>query len=233
LTAFVLQRFGADGVFVALAVLCLITAAAALLLPSSLAPLPEAAATGLPNTRGWIALAASVLFLAVSSGVWVYIERLSNQAHHDAAVAGQAVSLSLIFQVCGALAASLAAGRVSWFAALLVCVGVDLAVFMGFAALPGPTLFIALACALGFVWLFTTPFLVPMTIDADPTRRAALLIGGAQLIGGSLGPLFASLFVTDADARGALAFSAGCLIAAAAIVTALHITHRPLAHAAD
>ena len=63
-----------------------------------------------------------------------------------------------------------------------------------------------------------------MTIEADPTRRAALLIGGAQLIGGSLGPFFASFFFTDADARGALVFASACVVAAGAIVLGLHAT---------
>jgi hypothetical protein len=50
-----------------------------------------------------------------------------------------------------------------------------------------------------------------------------VLLGGAQLLGGSLGPLMASLVVTDADARGALAFGAGCLVAGFALVAGLHL----------
>ena len=75
------------------------------------------------------------------------------------------------------------------------------------------------------------PFLAPMTIEADPSRRAAVLLGGANLLGSSLGPLMASALVTDADARGALAFGAGCLAVALVIVTGLHIrSHRQLSH---
>jgi hypothetical protein len=223
-SAFIAPRFGADGGFVALAVLCVASLPAALLLPRDLAPLPAAATAGLPNSRGWVALAASFLFLAVSSGVWVYVEQLSRQAHHAPAVVGQAISLSLALQVAGGVAATVLAGRIRWLWALIVCAVADLAIFAGFALMPAPAPFIALTGALGFAWLFATPFLVPMTIEADPTRRAALLIGGAQLVGGSLGPLFASLFVTDADARGALVFATGCVITAGAIVLGLHAT---------
>jgi hypothetical protein len=223
-TAFVAPRFGADGGFVALAVLCVITIAVASLLPRGLAPLPDAATAGLPDARGWVALSASFLFIALSGGVWVYVEQLSHQAHHAASIAGQAVSVSLALQVAGGLAATLLAGRVRWLWALIGCAAADLAIFAGFALLPGPLPFIALTGALGFFWLFATPFLVPMTIEADPTRRAALLIGGAQLVGGSLGPLFASFFVTDADARGALIFASACVIAAGGIVLGLHAT---------
>jgi hypothetical protein len=225
-SAFVPPHAIVDGGFNALALLCGATIAVALMLPADLAALPKGATAGLPTPRGSSALAVSFLLLAVSSGVWVYVEQLSRQAHHAASVAGQAVSLSLAFQVVGGVAATALAGRIHWLPALIGCAIVDAIVFVGFATLPSSPVFIALAGALGFVWLFATPFLVPMTIEADPTRRAALLIGGAQLVGGSLGPLLASFFVTDADARGALAFAAVCLTASMLIVITLHATRR-------
>jgi protein-S-isoprenylcysteine O-methyltransferase Ste14 len=99
-----------------------------------------------------------------------------------------------------------------------------LAILAAFASLPPPLDFIALSGAFGFVWLFTLPFLVTMAIEADPTRRAAVLGGGAQVLGGSFGPFMASLLVTDHDARGALAFGAGCVMVSAAIAFGLHQT---------
>lgn len=220
----ILPRTDADGGFLALAILCAINAVAALLLPSELAPLPRAANGGLPNARGWAALAVSFLFLGATSASWVYLERFSAQAQHAPAIAAQAISLSLAFQVAGGLAATLLAGRINWFRVLLLCAAADLAVFAGFALMPEAAVFMPLAAVMGFIWLFATPFLVPMTIEADPTRRAALLIGGAQLVGGSLGPLFASFFVTDTDARGALGFSLAFVTAAALIMIAAHLT---------
>lgn len=224
LSAFVMGAYGVDGGFRTLAAYCALNAIAVLFLPEELAPLPRAATAGLPNARGWIALAVSFLFLGATSGTWVYIERIVDQAGHPPALAGQAISLSLAFQVAGGLTATFLAGRIHWFRALLICAIIDLAIFLAFATMPGATLLLALTAALGFIWLFATPFLVPLTIEADPTRRAALLIGGAQLVGGSLGPLFASLCVTDTDVRGALAFSATFVTAAGAIILALHMT---------
>jgi hypothetical protein len=225
LTALVVPRYGADGGFIALAIFCLVNVAAAFLLPAEFAPLVrQESSGGLPNARGWAALAVSFLYIAFTIGVWVYAEPLSRQAGHRAAVAGQAVSLSLACQVAGGLAATALAGRINWLATLLVCAVVNLTLFAGFALLPGPPLFLAIAGVFGFVWLFASPFLVPMTIEADPTRRAAVLMGGVQLVGGSFGPLLASFFVTDADARGTLAFGAVSLILAMGIVLALHQT---------
>jgi hypothetical protein len=101
---------------------------------------------------------------------------------------------------------------------------VGLAILAGFATLPPAASFIALSGAFGFIWLFILPFLGPMTIEADPTRRAAVLGGGASVLGGSFGPFIASLLVSDADVRGALAFGAVCVVVSAVIAFGLHQT---------
>jgi hypothetical protein len=208
----------------ALAGISALAGLAALAAPSRYAPLAHAEAPGgLPSIRGWVALAACFLFLSCIVAVWVYAEPLSHQAGHGPRVFGYAVSVSLICQVAGGAAATVLAGRLPWFWTVLVCVVADLALMALFFSLPGPATFLAASGAFGFIWLFILPFLVPMVIEADPTRRAGMLLAGAQLLGGSLGPLMASMVVTDADARGAIAFGAASLVAAMLIVAALRL----------
>jgi hypothetical protein len=225
LTGVVVARFGASGGFGALAAISALAGLAALAAPARYAPLAHHADApgGLPSLRGWVALAACFLFLAFIVAVWVYAEPLSHQAGHGPQVFGYAVSLSLICQVAGGAAATALAGRLPWFWTLLACAVVDLAILGLFASLPGPATFLVASGVFGFVWLFVLPFLVPMVIEADPTRRAGMLLAGAQLLGGSLGPLMASLVVTDVDARGAIGFGTAGLVAAMAIVTGLHL----------
>ena len=236
LTTWVAPFYGANGGFVALAVVCAVTAAVAFVLPDHFAPLIASAnASGLPGSsplpqgevgrspgEGWLALAAIFLFLAFIVGVWVYAEPLSRQAGHAPSVAGVAVSASLAFQVLGGATATLLAGRLRWFPTILVCSLLNVGCLLSFAALPGESVFIATSAAFGFLWLFVLPFLVPMVIAADPTRRAAVLVGGAELLGASLGPLLVSFIVTDSDARGAIAFGAGALVLALLIAAVLH-----------
>lgn len=231
LTALVVSKYGANGGFVVLAAISALAGLAALACPDRYAPLAHADAPGgLPSARGGVSLAACFLFLAAVIAVWVYAEPLSHQAGHGPQIFGYAVSISLICQVAGGAAATVLASRLPWFWTLLACTVVDLALLALFASLPGPTTFLILSGAFGFTWLFMLPFLVPMVIEADPTRRAAMLLSGAQLLGGSLGPLIASLVVSDDDARGAVAFGAAALILAVAIVAGLHL--RPTRHAA-
>jgi predicted MFS family arabinose efflux permease len=229
LTAWVITRSGANGGFVALAVLCVISAVAAFALPTRFAPLvADSSASNMPNARGFVALAATFLWMAFIVGVWVYAEPLSRQAGHAPTVAGVAVSLSLACQVLGGIVATVLAGRVRWFPALMLCSLLYIACLLAFAALPSESLYLATSSVFGFLWMFSLPLLVPMVIAADPTRRAALLVGGAELAGGSLGPLFASFVVTDADVRGSLVFGAVALAVTVAIVFALHRRERAL-----
>jgi hypothetical protein len=226
LTAFVIGGMGAAGGWLALAGLSALGGLAALAAPQSLAELSHAGGEGpggLPPPRGLAALGACFLFMAFIVGVWVYAEPLSRQAGHAPAVVGAAVSISLACQVAGGAAATVLAGRLPWFWTVLGCAVADLAILAVMATLPSAPVFLAASGLFGFVWLFLMPFLVPMTIEADPSRRAAVLLGGAQLLGGSLGPLMASLVVTEADARGALAFGAACLLAGLLAATALHL----------
>jgi len=232
LTAWVVGRYGADGGFVALAGFGVLAALASLGVPDRYAALAHSAETkGLLPPAGWAALAACFLFLAFIVGVWVYAEPLSHQSGHGPQVAGTAVSVSLGFQVLGGGAATVLAGRIRWFWAIVICGALDFGLLALFWSLPGAPVFLAASAAFGFLWLFVMPFLAPMAIEADPSRRAAVLLGGANLLGSSLGPLMASALVTDADARGALGFGAGCLAVALTIVTGLHIrSHRRLIH---
>lgn len=227
LAAWVISRSGANGGFVALAVLCVICAFASFLLPDRFAPLvADNASTNMPNARGLIALVAPFLWMAFIVGVWVYAEPLSRQAGHAPTVAGVAVSISLACQVLGGATATLLAGRLRWFPALLFCALLNVGCLLAFAVLPSESLYLLTSGVFGFLWLFSLPFMVPMVIAADPTRRAAVLVGGAELAGGSLGPLLASFVVSDVDVRGALGFGAVSLALTVAIAFGLHRRER-------
>lgn len=225
-SAFILKPFGVDGGFQCLAALGLASAAVGLLVPRAYSQLVEGedGPRGLPNGRGWLALAAAFCFQAFILAAWIYVEPLSRQAHHPEGTAGLAISLSLGAQVVGGGAATVLAGRVSWFWALMGSMAVAIGLLGVFATLPGAPVFLAASAAFGFVWLFAAPYLTPLAIEADPSRRAAVLGSGAALLGCSAGPFLASLVVSDADVRGCLALGAGLAALAMALVGWLHLS---------
>jgi hypothetical protein len=95
-----------------------------------------------------------------------------------------------------------------------------------FAILPGAPVFLAASAAFGFLWIFASPYLTPLAIEADPSRRAAMLGPGAALLGCSAGPFLASLAVSDTDVRGCLVLGAGLAALSMAIIAGLHLTRQ-------
>jgi predicted MFS family arabinose efflux permease len=223
----VLPRAGADGGFVALAVVSVAGALPAVFAPSRYLHLPTAPGEGgLPPPRGWVALAATVIFVAGGGAIGVYLEPLAHQAHLSAAVARTALWTSLVGQVAGGALATAMAGRVRYFT-VFVAGSLASLIIWAILGLDAPAwLFVADNVLSGVVSLVLAPFIAPMTIAADPTRRAAVQSGAAQLLGGALGPLLSSVVVDDKDVRGVLWLGAGMLLAGIAMIAWLRFTAR-------
>lgn len=231
LSALVIDRFGPDGGFVALAGLAVSAALAGFAAPRAWSDLPKtdeappsSLKEGLPSPRGWVALLAIFCFQAFILALWIYAEPLSRQAGHAPGVAGVAFSVSLAAQVAGGAAATALAGRISWFASLAVGVVAAAACLLVFAALPSGPAFVGVCGLFGFAWLFASPFLTPLAIEADPSRRAALLGPGASLLGCATGPLLAALIVGEHDVRPAVWLAGGLALATLALIGGLHLT---------
>ena len=233
LAVWIMPAWGATGGFIAIAVCAVAGLPAALIGPNRLADLnPGEAIAGAPPFRGWIALIGTLIFVAGGGAVSVYLQPLAHQAGLDAGVARTALWVSLAAQVAGSGAATALAGRVRWFTVFLITSVTTLVVWWLFGQhIPG-WLFVTANAVGGLVALFLSPFLVPMTIEADPSRRAAVQSGAAQLIGGAFGPLLASRLVSDQDVHGALWLGAGLMLAGLATVAWLHFTSRPVIVAA-
>jgi hypothetical protein len=92
------------------------------------------------------------------------------------------------------------------------------------ASLPSAAGVPGAAGVFGFVWLFASPYLTPLAIEADPSRRAALLGPGASLLGCGAGPLLASFVVTGADVRPAVWLGVGLALVTLVIIAFLHLT---------
>jgi predicted MFS family arabinose efflux permease len=227
LTAFVIGSLGTRGGFLCLSGLGLLAALAGFVTPAAYAPLAassDTARTGWPSGRGWLALLAAFCFQAFILAVWIYVEPLSRQSGHAEGTAGLALSASLAAQVLGGTAATVLAGRAAWFRALFGSIAAMIVLLGLFALLPGVAAFLAASAAFGFLWMFASPWLTPMAIEADPSRNAALLGPGAALLGCGAGPFLASLVVTDTDVRACLLLGAALAAAALVIVAALHFT---------
>jgi hypothetical protein len=227
--AFILPRFGAGGGFVFMSGLSLLAAPVGLFLPHAYGPLPDGGGASFPLPfRGWVSLAAILMLTASAGAVGIYLVPLAHQAGHGLGVASLANALSLAAQVAGgALAVSLA-GRAKYFPVLVFGAVVTLCAYLVYDFRSPAGLFVAATAFLGFIAVFTNPFFVPMTIDADPTRRTAVQNGAVQILGGALGPLLASRVVSDTNARGSILLGGALIVVGTALVAWLRLTHRTI-----
>ncbi|CAN5262842.1 hypothetical protein BH10PSE14_BH10PSE14_10970 [soil metagenome] len=183
-------------------------------LPSAYQPLVagDDNSNALPSAPGLLALAGVAIYLAFIVAVWVYLEPLALELGIAATTIRFVAPLSLAMQVLGAGTAAILAGRMPARAAIAVVGLINLGLLAILAEPPSATAFLVASALFGFFWLFVLPFQIPVVIAADPSRRAALLIGSAQLIGSSLGPVLAGMSIGDKSVAHVLSFGAACAI---------------------
>ncbi len=228
LGAVVLPRFGADGGYVLLAVLGLSGLAFAALSPAALGPLPGVGrgAQGLPPPAGWVGLFGILLYTGATGALSVYLVPLAQAAGLSAGAARLALSTGLGVQIVGSALAAALAGRVGWFS-VFVATTVGYLFVWGYYLLPGSTWpFVVMTGFSGLVAMFVPPFLLPMLIQADPTRRAALQSAGAQLMAAALGPFVGAWAVEAGGMRLMVLASAGLLLGGMLVFTALRFAPR-------
>jgi hypothetical protein len=215
-----MARWGVNGGLGTLAAIALAATAASLLLDDrfSVLPKPAESAAGLP-LRSVAGLASVFCYMAGIVGLWVFVERLGTAAGASTALTGLTVALALAAQVTGSSAATFLAGRLPTVLVLVGCAAGNIAVVALLGASWGKAPYVAGVMVFGFLWLFALPFQTRLLITLDESRRSAMLLSAAQLLGSAGGPLVTSAFATGASLRGTLLADAG-MFAAAGLVTA-------------
>ena len=224
LTALVLPRFGANGGYLVVAAAAALAMPVALFLPRSLGAVEAAGAetSGAPPFRGWVALAGTLCMAASLTAVGVYVIPLARQADLSVAVGRTAISVALACQMAGGALATVLAGRIRYITVFWVCAAVFVATWAAYAVHAPAWLFIGMTGLSGLAAFVAGPFLVPMTVEADPSRRAAMQSGAVQLLAGAFGPFLASMAVTENNVHGVLILAAGLQFAGLAVATTLH-----------
>jgi hypothetical protein len=221
----VLPVHGADGGFLGLAVASLAGIVFAFGLPKEYAPLPATEESGgVPPPRGIFALFATLIYIGGSGTVGIFLQPLAHEAGLDADVARTAIWVSLAAQIAGGAAATALSGHIRYFTVFALSAVVVIGSWGVYLLHPPAWAFIAATATGGFVGILLAPFLVPMTIEADPSRRAAVLSGSTQVLAGALGPFAASFVVADDDVHGAIVLGSITLLAGLALIAGLHFS---------
>ena len=219
---------GANGGFIALAATAAIALVAAPFLPREMADLPGIEhhyLAAIKNPYSFFVLLSVFLIAAFAIGLFVYLAPLALQSGLTTAELGFLISAALVGQTVGSTLA-IFFPRIPYYVVFAVSLVVNAVVLTIFSALPGFWVFASAAFLFSVFWLFFLPYQMPMAIEADPTRQVAVMLPGAQLLGGAAGPFLCSFAVSDAESRGALIVVGGCFAVAFAISTVLHFRRR-------
>jgi MFS transporter, DHA1 family, inner membrane transport protein len=198
----IVPRLGANGGFLALGMVSLISVGAALLAPGEYGDIPKQASSmdGVFTVRAILALLMIVLFFMFVVAVWTFLEPLGGKVGIDAQTVGLLVSVGLFVQLAASLAAAWLEKRIDYRLGILGCGVVGLAATAILGASPTILMFSIAVFAISFVWMFIVPFMIGMTLAADSTRNTVLLVPAAQLLGAAFGPLAATAFVDGENA---------------------------------
>ncbi len=221
-TSSLLPWGGAKAGFIVVAVFYGVLLLLAALVPNGFAPLMKNGGSIVPGLKGWIGLFVAFCQVAAILSLWVYIKPVGQHAGLSDEAIGFAVTLGLGSQILAGLAASTVAGRAR---PSVLLVGVSMASLAAIVCLglvgDNRIAFTAAIIVFAFMWIFSTPFLMPYLIDVDPTRRAAVHMSTAALVGVAVGPAIASFAVSQSGVTGAL-WVAGVLYGLTALVILLN-----------
>lgn len=219
---------GADAGLVLLAVGAGVGLPFLLALPRDLPDLPKPeTGHGSLTAPGAVGLLSTFLLMAGIVGVWVFVEQFAKQHGIAPATVSFSIAASLATQVAGAAFIAWIGPRVSPAAGLvLVSLGYLLSlVVLAFVA--GDAAYLGATLLFGFLWTTGMPLFVPLLIRVDPTRRAAMLLPGAQLLGSSAGPQITGALVTGDNLQPVLVVGAALFAATiAAVLTAIALRAR-------
>jgi DHA1 family inner membrane transport protein len=183
-----------------------------LLIPASYVPLPKATGTGTTGSMNgptFVNLLLIVAQLAFAVGLWIYMEPLAQRSGLSRHFTSIAIAVGLGAQIVGGVAVMIVPTRFNPTAVFVVAGVVNLIALVIFSAHPNAPMFLVSVFVFGFLLLFVMPFQTLAVVRTDPSRRAAMLVPFAQLLGASLGPLAASMVVSEADINGVLVLGAG------------------------
>jgi MFS transporter, DHA1 family, inner membrane transport protein len=216
-TALLIPRLGINGGYASLAVLSAVTAVASGLFPAAFDALPGVRVQRVPPLEGIAGLVVVFLYLAGVIGIWAYIGAMSEQSGHTAQQTSTAVSIALGAQVLGAFSASLLGNRIRPIIALTVAGLGSCALAVAIKSeIPIVEFQIALGL-FGFLWMFATSFLIPLTLDIDPTGASAMYSVTVQGFGAAAGPALGAFFLVGSDVRNAILVGACLLVLAVAL----------------
>jgi MFS family permease len=212
----VLPAFGPTGSFMLMAGLGAMALMAVLAMTHRPVPMP-APISGW-RTWPWATWFVLLGIVAQNAGVisaWVFLESTARAQGYGAQPLALSASLGLFAQVAGATAVASYGYRLPAGRALMLG-GAVLGGAIFWLGHPGSaTQFVMANILMGFCWLALLPLSIKLICEIERKKQAIYLTAAAQMVGLSLGPLLASLVVTEQSVKPA--YLVGLILALLAV----------------
>jgi DHA1 family inner membrane transport protein len=164
----------------------------------------------MPDLKGWIGLGVVFCQVGAIIAMWIYMKPQGLHAGFSDAVIGLAMTLALGSQIFAGVFSATIAGRVSSRSVLVAVAALSAAAIITLN-LPGISnpVFTVAVILFAFLWAFAPPFQMMYLIEIDHSRRAAMHISTASLMGVVVGPALAAFAVSQNGVIGALWVAVG------------------------
>jgi len=213
--------FGVDGVFGALAVISLTGMAVATVHPKQGTASRESdtgfdrkAATSFVSIA---ALTGALLFFMSQGGLWAFVERIAIASELSAQQIGNALAISSIAGIIGALGANWISTRVGELRAFaFVLIGEVLCIYLLFGQLSVLQYAVAASMFI-FFWAMALPLMLSLFNRLDSTGQLVVLLYAMTKLGYALGPAMMGLMVADNDFGAVLVTTAILCVAGLSI----------------
>lgn len=182
--------------------------------------------TGPPIVRGWLALVAVLLVWSGTMAVLSYLLPLAGARGLTPRAAHSAFVALLIGQIAGGVVAASVSKRLPFAAALGLGALIALSALATFRLSTATWQFLSAAATFGLAFAFAAPFMMPMLLAMDASKRAAGKFMGAALIGSASGPLLVSRIVESTGTQSALYMAGGAIVLATVLLTLLCLSGR-------
>ena len=226
LGTFVIDRYGAVSGYAILTAIYIGLLLAARIVPHEYAALDSEGGTAMPPPMGWLGLLGVTLYLAGVMGFWVYSVQIGTQAGIPLKSMQMIVAAATGIQILAGLAAIALATRLTGIQVVMLTASAGLAAMLATMTSADIVIWAPAILIFAFCWMFGPPFHVAFLITADPSRRAAIFVGTAQLLGMAVGPLLSSSFVSETDFTPARTVTMASYVAVLAIAAVIYLATR-------
>ena len=211
--------FGVKGVFGALAVISLTGLAAAIVHPKQGTVSRESEAgfnlKASASIVSIVALTGALLFFMSQGGLWAFVERIAIASELSARQIGNALAVSSVFGIIGALGANWISSRIGELRAFaFVLIGEIICIVLLYGQL-GIAQYSIAASMFIFFWAMGLPLMLSQFNKLDQSGQLVVLLYAATKLGYALGPALMGFMVFGNDFSTVL--TATCVLCVAGL----------------